>query len=66
MSRVPDISLPSSIDRLEMLAQLDRVLDPELDESVLALGFVESVDSDESGNLTVCLRLLTYWCAAVV
>ncbi len=64
MSRVPDISLPSSIDRLEMLAQLDRVLDPELDESVLALGFVESVDSDDSGNVAVTLRLPTYWCAA--
>ena len=47
-----------------MLAGLDRVLDPELDESVLSLGFVEGVESDASGNMTVSLRLPTYWCAA--
>ena len=40
------------------------MLDPELDESVLSLGFVDSVASDEAGNVTVGLRLPTYWCAA--
>ena len=59
-----DISLPPTVDRDEVLARLDRVLDPELDESVLALGFVELIEGDESGNLSVTLRLPTYWCAA--
>ena len=30
------------------------MLDPELDESVLSLGFVESVAGDDVGNVTVC------------
>ena len=64
MSGVPDISLSPGVDRLEVLARLDRVLDPELDESVLSLGFVKRVDSDAAGNVSVTLRLPTYWCAA--
>ena len=64
MTQTPEIHLPPQLESEEVLAQLDRVLDPELDESVLALGFVERVEGDESGNLTVCLRLPTYWCAA--
>ncbi len=64
MTPSPDISLPARIDRDAVLARLDRVLDPELDESVLSLGFVESIAGDDEGNLTVCLRLPTYWCAA--
>lgn len=64
MNRLPDISLPSGVDLYDVLARLDRVLDPELDESVLALGFVECVDSDNEGNVTVDMRLPTYWCAA--
>ena len=59
-----DISLPPTIDRDEVMTRLDRVLDPELDESVLALGFVERVDGDDKGNVCVSLRLPTYWCAA--
>ena len=64
MRQVSDIRLPSGIDRDTLLARLDRVLDPELDESVLSLGFVESVAADTEGNVTVCLRLPTFWCAA--
>ena len=64
MTQVSNIRLPSRIDRDALLARLDRVLDPELDESVLSLGFVESIAGDEAGNVTVCLRLPTYWCAA--
>ena len=64
MTPIPNISLPSRLDSAAVLAGLDRVLDPELDESVLTLGFVESVDGDDAGNVTVCLRLPTYWCAA--
>ena len=64
MTTRPDIHLPSPINADDLLARLDRVLDPELDESVLSLGFVESVVGDDAGNVTVCLRLPTYWCAA--
>ena len=64
MTQTPDIHLPAQLDSEEVLARLDRVLDPELDESVLSLGFVERVDSDEAGNVSVTLRLPTYWCAA--
>ena len=64
MTATPDIQLPHGFDREAMLAALDRVLDPELDESVLALGFVDSLSADESGEVTVSLRLPTYWCAA--
>lgn len=60
----PAICLPSCVDREAVLARLDRVLDPELDESVLSLGFVEGVSGDAEGNLAVSLRLPTYWCAA--
>ena len=64
MTTVPVIDLPPQIDEDTLLARLDRVLDPELDESVLSLGFVESVVGDDTGCVTVCLRLPTYWCAA--
>ena len=64
MTTFPDLHLASPIDREALLAGLDRVLDPELDESVLSLGFVESVTGGTEGDVTVCLRLPTYWCAA--
>jgi len=56
------LSLPAAVDRKAVLECLDRVLDPELDESILELGFVESLEV-EHGQLTVDLRLPTYWCA---
>ena len=64
MTRTLDITLPPHLNRDTLLAALERVLDPELDESVLTLGFVESIEGDDAGNVTVCLRLPTYWCAA--
>ena len=64
MTQKRDIHLSPGLDRDAVLAGLDRVLDPELDDSVLSLGFVEGVESDASGNMTVSLRLPTYWCAA--
>ncbi len=59
----PKLSIPSSIDREEVLKQLDAVLDPELDESILSLGMVKMVEGNDS-HLTVELELPTYWCAA--
>jgi metal-sulfur cluster biosynthetic enzyme len=44
-------------------AALARVSDPELDESVVELGFITSITVDE-GAVAVEFRLPTYWCAA--
>ena len=45
------------------LTALGRVLDPELDEPVTVLGFVDRVAVDESGGVDAELRLPTYFCA---
>ena len=46
-----------------ILAALSEVLDPELDEPVLELGFIRSLEVQE-GHATVTLGLPTSWCAA--
>jgi len=43
-------------------AALDRVIDPELDESLVQLGFLQEVRID-GGQVIVELRLPTFWCA---
>ena len=48
----------------EVLACLDRVNDPELDESVTGLGFVTGVSVSDDGRVEIGFRLPTYWCAA--
>ena len=48
----------------EVLARLDHVTDPELDEPVTELGFVTAVTVDPDGGVAVEFRLPTYWCAA--
>lgn len=45
-----------------VLAALGEVRDPELDESVVDLGFVDSV-TELHGNVEIVLRLPTFWCA---
>ena len=57
------LSVPPGLNQRAILERLNTVLDPELDESVLELGFVEAIDA-EDGRLTIQLRLPTYWCAA--
>ncbi len=47
-----------------MLSALDRVRDPELDEPITTLGFVESCHVSAAGDVVVRLRLPTYFCAA--
>ena len=64
MIDAPTIALPSFLDEETVFQRLDRVLDPELDESIVELGFIHSVQGDEAGDITVELRLPTYWCAA--
>ena len=64
MTQVPEIRLPLRVDADDVLRRLERVLDPELDESVLTLGFVGVIHGDDAGMLTVELQLPTFWCAA--
>jgi metal-sulfur cluster biosynthetic enzyme len=47
----------------ELLAALDTVRDPELDEPVTSLGFVASCTVSADGVADVRLRLPTYFCA---
>ena len=55
--------LPSDVpDRALILEQLQRVLDPELDEPVLQLGFIESLHV-QGGHTTVAIHMPTSWCA---
>lgn len=48
----------------EVKAKLDAVLDPELDEPITQLGFVDEVETSAEGRVRIRLRLPTYWCAA--
>ena len=48
----------------EILARLATVTDPELDEPVTDLGFVERVTVDADGAVAIDFRLPTFWCAA--
>jgi len=56
------IEFPAGYDGSVLLEQLARVLDPELDESILDLGFVRSLRL-RFGQAEVALRLPTSWCA---
>jgi metal-sulfur cluster biosynthetic enzyme len=48
----------------EIRRVLDRVTDPELDEPVTDLRFIERLAVDQDGNVAIGFRLPTYWCAA--
>ena len=50
--------------RAEVWDRLRGVIDPELDESVVDLGFVSYVDVEADEKVRVGFRLPTYWCAA--
>lgn len=50
-------------DPAAVLAALDTVRDPELDEPVTTLGFVSSCSVSDDGVARVRLRLPTYFCA---
>jgi metal-sulfur cluster biosynthetic enzyme len=53
---------PAGYDDAAILERLAQVLDPELDEPILDLGFVRSLEL-RSGHARVALRLPTNWCA---
>ena len=54
--------LPAGYDGTAILERLGQVLDPELDESILDLGFVRSLQL-RSGHASVAVKLPTSWCA---
>jgi metal-sulfur cluster biosynthetic enzyme len=47
----------------EVWARLERVDDPELDEPITAMGFVEGVTVSRTGEVEIRFRLPTYWCS---
>src|SRR6516225_11852214 len=53
---------PAGYDGTAVMERLAQVLDPELDESILDLGFLRSFEL-RSGHACVGLRLPTSWCA---
>src|SRR5215467_5174812 len=53
---------PAGDDGSAILERLAQVLDPELDEPILDLGFIRSFEL-RSGHASVELRLPTSWCA---
>src|SRR5262249_53974288 len=53
---------PAGHDASAILERLAQVLDPELDESILDLGFVRSLEL-RSDHASVALQLPTSWCA---
>lgn len=59
--RVPDLTEPR---RVEVYARLATVTDPELDEPLTELGFIEDVTLGPDGAVEIGFRLPTYWCAA--
>ena len=54
---------PGESRQRELWRRLDTVMDPELDESVVAMGFVESATVATDGRVAVAFRLPTYWCS---
>ncbi|MEX3010577.1 metal-sulfur cluster assembly factor [Hoeflea sp. TYP-13] len=47
----------------EVWERLDLVMDPELDEPITEMGFVEDVVIGDDGGVEVTFRLPTYWCS---
>ena len=63
MERQVKFSPADTEQRHAILERLDTVLDPELDESVLKLGFIDEIALSD-GEAVVVLNLPTSWCAA--
>ena len=58
------MSVPASVaSQPRLLAALETVRDPELDEPITSLGFVASCTVSADGDAEVRLRLPTYFCA---
>ena len=52
-----------AVSEQAVLAALRTVSDPELDESLVELGFLDSIHIEDEGCVEVVLRLPTFWCA---
>src|ERR1700730_12814382 len=62
--RNPSLKSMASGNRTqEVWSALDTVTDPELDESVISLEFVTSVQIQHGNDVRIEFRLPTYWCA---
>ncbi|MDP5220773.1 iron-sulfur cluster assembly protein [Ruegeria sp. 2205SS24-7] len=48
---------------IEVFERLERVTDPELDEPITDMGFVERVEVVDAKKVEVDFRLPTYWCS---
>jgi metal-sulfur cluster biosynthetic enzyme len=59
----PERAAAAELGEAEVLAALGGVLDPELDQSIVELGFVRDVRISPTADVRVELRLPTYWCA---
>jgi len=60
--RDPDV-LTEDRRRAVVMAALDTVMDPELDESVAEMGFVETI-AFTGNDVDITFRLPTFWCSA--
>ena len=58
------LATPASVRQAQVWAALEGVSDPELDESVVELGFVTAVEVDAEGAVDISFRLPTYWCSS--
>jgi metal-sulfur cluster biosynthetic enzyme len=58
------VSLNNAEREAAVRQALDRVTDPELDEPVTDLGFIERLTIEEDRGVAIGFRLPTYWCAA--
>ncbi|HEX4765045.1 MAG TPA: iron-sulfur cluster assembly protein [Lichenihabitans sp.] len=56
-------TIPQDDRRAAVVAALDTVLDPELDEPVTTMGFIEAIDLGEA-SVEITFRLPTFWCSA--
>ena len=57
------IQTVGAVSEQAVLAALRTVSDPELDESLVELGFLDRVRIEDEGCVEVVLRLPTFWCA---
>ena len=65
MTTAPTGAADMAMQRVaEVRRALGRVDDPELDEPVTDLRFIERLEVDAAGGVSIGFRLPTYWCAA--
>jgi metal-sulfur cluster biosynthetic enzyme len=56
-------ALVSGSRQRELWQRLEQVNDPELDEAITEMGFIERADVMADGSVDVDFRLPTYWCS---